>query len=86
MSEYLMTASSEFESEVIRERIAEAGITVLVEGQQNPRAHLGSGRAVYVEARDLERARQVLAEAENVDEDELARLSEEAGKRISENT
>ncbi len=39
------------------------------------------GRAVYVEARDPARAREVLADAENVDEDEHARLSQEGLKR-----
>ncbi len=42
---------------------------------------MGGGRSIYVEARELDRARTGLAEAENVDEDELERLSQEAVKR-----
>ena len=79
MSEYLMSAGSEFEGEVVRERLAEAGIAVVVQGQESPRhAYLIPGRAIYVEADQLERARAVLAEAENVDEAELDRLSQES--------
>lgn len=46
------------------------------------RGVLGGGRDVLVEDEDLARAQRVLSEDdESFDEEELARLSEEAGRR-----
>ena len=71
------------EADVIMGRLTDAGIRCM------PSPRLGGyGRGmpqtceVYVNAKDLERARAVLKEDEGgFDEDELARLSEEAGKQ-----
>jgi hypothetical protein len=58
-----------------------AGIRCNGSGANNPRFGAGGPHDVYVYAADLERARAVLKEDEGgFDEDELARLSEEAGK------
>jgi len=78
MSSHLVTASNEFEAEIIRERLAEAGIIAVVERNIGPRAYAGGHRDVFVEEDDLERAREVLKAVEDVDEDELTRLSEES--------
>lgn len=79
MSRFLAHAESEFGADIIIARLAEAGIHAA-----SPSVNSESGGAIgkwniYVEEADLERAREVLAEAESVDEDELARLAEEAG-------
>jgi hypothetical protein len=73
-----MTASSEFEAEIVRERLGEAGITVLVEGEGNPRSILAGKRDVFVEDAEFERAQAALKSAQDVDEDELTRLSQES--------
>jgi Putative prokaryotic signal transducing protein len=78
-----IVASANFmEADIIMGRLTDAGIRCM------PSAGLGGygrgmpqTRDVYVNAKDLERARAVLKEDEGgFDEDELARLSEEAGK------
>jgi hypothetical protein len=53
-------------------------------GAGGARTVLGSRREILVEEKDLARAQQVLKEEdEGFDEEELARLSEEAGGRLS---
>lgn len=65
MARFLTTASSEFEAEMIRERLAEAGIAVLIEGTgASPRAFAGGKRDIYVEDEVLERAQEALREAQ----------------------
>lgn len=73
-----MTASGEFEADIIRERLAEAGIGALIEGEGNPR-RIGAGPTdSYVEDSELERAREVLAAAQDIDEEQLDALSQSA--------
>jgi hypothetical protein len=75
------TATDEMQQSLILGRLAEAGIHCMGGGSNLPRFGAGSPHDVYVYAADLERARAVLKEDEGgFDEDELARLSEEAGK------
>jgi hypothetical protein len=63
------------------EILSRAGIRCKGGGANNPRFGAGGPHDVYVYAADLERARAVLKEDEGgFDEDELARLSEEAGR------
>jgi hypothetical protein len=78
VSRFLLTASGEFEAEIIRERLAEAGIGVLVKGQRNARAIGAGARDIYVDDTQLEHAREVLAGAQNFDEDQLDALSQGA--------
>lgn len=82
MARYLTTASSEFEADAIRGRLSEAGIQVL---EQGPLDKVGAAfvhsRDIYVDDRDLERSKTALRASEGVDEDELARLSEQAYRK-----
>ena len=45
---------------MIRDRLAEVGIEVLIEGEGNPRTGGGLARDIYVDDGDLERARETL--------------------------
>lgn len=79
MARYLTTASSEFEASAIRGRLSEAGIQVLEQGALDEvGAAFVHSRDIYVDDRDLERAKTALRANEGFDEDELARLSEQA--------
>jgi hypothetical protein len=78
----IVASASQTEADIIMGRLSDAGIRSM----HGPSLG-GFGRGmpqtlgVYVNAKDLERARAVLEEDEGgFDEDELARLSEEAGK------
>jgi hypothetical protein len=64
MAQFLTTATSEFEAEIIRERLAQAGIAVLIEGGGNAQAFQGGRHDIYVEDDALERAREALREAQ----------------------
>ena len=64
MARLLTTASSEFEAQLIRDRLAEAGIAVLIEGAGNARAFEGGRHDIYVEDDVLERAQEALQEAQ----------------------
>jgi hypothetical protein len=84
MLKVLTTASSPVEQSLLIARLSDAGIASM-RGAGGPRAALGSGRDILVEEEDLTRAREVLKEDdEGFDEEELARLSEEAGRRAAE--
>jgi hypothetical protein len=78
VSSYLTTASNEFEAQIIAERLEEAGISAIQKSPLGPRWGDGGRRDLYVEDRDLARARQTLKDAEATSEQELDRLSEEA--------
>jgi hypothetical protein len=74
------TATDEMQESLIMGRLSEAGIRCMDAGGGRKRSAAGP-RDIYVRAADLERAREVLkADEGDFDEDELARLSEEAGK------
>jgi hypothetical protein len=79
---YLTTASSEFEASAIRGRLSEAGIQILEQGALDERGvAFVHSRDIYVDDRDLERAKTALRASEDFDEDELARLSEQAYRK-----
>lgn len=80
MLQVLTTASGSVEQRLLLARLNDAGIPCMA-GAGGVRTALGNGRQILVEAQDLTRAREVLKEEdEGFDEDELARLSEEAGE------
>lgn len=77
-----MTASSEFEASAIRGRLSEAGIQALEQGPLDDSGVVfAHSRDIYVDDRDLERAKTTLRASEGLDEDELARQSEEAYRK-----
>jgi hypothetical protein len=85
VSRYLTTASSEFEADAIRGRLAEAGIPVIAQGAMDEHGiEFAHTRDVYVNDGDLERAREILKSDERFDEDELARLSEESYREATQ--
>ena len=79
-------AQNQPQAELIVERLAAAGITAISQfSSGNPEFGAGGGRMVYVEERDAERAREVLAGDEQpVSDEELTRLSEAAGREAGE--
>lgn len=82
MARYLTTASSEFEADAIRGRLSEAGIQILEQGALDKvGAAFVHSRDIYVDDRDLERAKTALRASKGFDEDELARLSEQAYRK-----
>jgi putative signal transducing protein len=84
MLRVLTTASSPVEQSLLLARLSDAGIRCM-RGAGGARAALGSGRDILVEEEDLTRAEEILKEDdEGFDEEELARLSEEAGRQTAE--
>lgn len=76
--EVVATAGNDAEADLIRQRLAEAGITALAQRSiGGPQWGLPGAQYVYVEADQLERAREILAVPEFSDE-ELTALSEQA--------
>jgi hypothetical protein len=82
----ITTVTSEAEAEMIRERLLEADIHAISQRTIGGAEWGSSGaRAVLVNETDLDRARAVLqADEGEFSEDELARLSEEAGREANE--
>jgi Putative prokaryotic signal transducing protein len=76
LSPYLTTGHNEIEADIIMSRLSEAGIAAWQQGLGGEPGYSGA-RDVYVGDADLEAAREVLADAKDVDEDELIELSEE---------
>jgi hypothetical protein len=75
------TATDEMQQSLIIGRLTEAGIHCMGGAAERGWRTAARSRDIYVQAADLERAREVLkADEGGFDEDELARLSEEAGK------
>jgi hypothetical protein len=85
MSRYLTMAPNAFVADLIRGRLSEAGIPSYVSGDAISTYARGAAGAdsIYVDDADLERARQVLADAQGVSEDELCRLSEETAAAVA---
>jgi hypothetical protein len=84
MLKVLTAASSPVEQSLLLARLSDAGIPCM-RGAGGARAALGSGRDILVEEEDLARAREILREDdEGFDEEELVRLSEEAGRQATE--
>jgi Putative prokaryotic signal transducing protein len=83
MLKVLSTASNPVEQSLLLARLSDAGIPCM-RGAGGARAALGSGRDILVEEEDLARAQKILKEDdEGFDEEELARLSEEAGRQAA---
>jgi Putative prokaryotic signal transducing protein len=75
------TVANEAEEGLVISRLAESGIKAVAQRTIGNVEFGGSGaRNVLVEESQMDRARELLAGDEAIDEDELARLSEEAGR------
>lgn len=83
MLKVLTSTSNPVERSLLIARLSDAGIPCM-RGAGGARSALGSGRDILVEDEDLIRAQEILKEDdEGFDEDELARLSEEAGRHVA---
>jgi len=81
----LTTVANQAEAEMVAERLSEAGIEHMSRvASGGIRLGAAAAREVYVEAKDWERAQEVLKLDESFSDEELARLSEEAGREASE--
>jgi hypothetical protein len=77
----LTSVGNEAEAEMVAERLSEAGIRFSVRlASGGIRLGPAAARDVYVEGQDLERAREALSVDEGFSDEELARLSDEAGE------
>jgi Putative prokaryotic signal transducing protein len=75
------TVGNEAEAEMVAERLSEAGIRHMSRTASGGiRLGAAAARDVYVDARELERAREVLRLDESFSDEELALLSDEAGE------
>lgn len=84
MLKILTTAGNELEADLLLARLREADIHCM-HSPGGPQSGLSGGRDILVEEEDLGRAREVLKAGEGgFDEEELARLSEEAGRKAAE--
>ena len=78
---HLVSTRDPMEAPLVLARLRDAGIPCMRGVAGHERVVVGRGSDLYVNAEDLDRAREVLAEDRaGFDEDELARLSEEAGR------
>jgi hypothetical protein len=89
MSEELQivtTVSSEAEADLVRERLLAANIHAISQRSiGGPEWGFSGARNVFVNARDLGRAHEVLkADERSFSDEELARLSDEAGRGADE--
>jgi hypothetical protein len=75
-------ARNEPEAELIVQQLQQAGISSVSQlSSGNPEFGSSGGRTIYVEEDEVERAREVLADAQSqISDEELARLSEEAAR------
>jgi regulator of sirC expression with transglutaminase-like and TPR domain len=80
------TVGSEAEAELVRERLSAADIQAISQRTiGGPEWGFSGARDVFVSARDLDRAHEVLkADEGSFSDDELARLSDEAGRQLDE--
>ena len=84
MLKVLTSASNPVEQSLLIARQSDAGIPCM-RGAGGARAALGSGRDILVEEENLAQAQEILKEDdEGFDEEELACLSEEAGRQAAE--
>ncbi|MGO9488346.1 MAG: putative signal transducing protein [Solirubrobacteraceae bacterium] len=75
------TVANEAEAEMVAERLSEAGIEHMSRlASGGIRLGAAAARDVYVQAKDLDRALEVLKIDEGFSDEELARLSEQAGR------
>lgn len=84
--EIVTTVSTEAEAEMVRERLLEADIQAISQRTiGGPEWGISGARDVFVNARDLDRAHEVLkADEGSFSDEELARLSDEAGQQADE--
>jgi len=83
----LTTVGNEAEAEMVAERLSEAGIRHMSRTAGGGiRLGAAAARDVYVEERDLDRARDALKADEGFSDEELARLSDEAGRAAPDET
>ncbi len=82
MLKVIAGAQNQPQAELIVERLAAEGITAISQiSSGNPEFGAGGGRMIYVQERDAERAREILAvEEQPFSDEELTRLSEAAGR------
>lgn len=82
MLKLLTTANGRTEAALLVARLRDAGITCTRGGAEGPRGTPRSAREIYVDEASLPRALEILEEDRGgFDEEELARISEEAGQR-----
>ncbi len=72
-SRYLTNAANTFEADIVCARLAAAGIPAQIQAFTEGGINGGS---IYVEEKDLDRARETLKTAESISEEELIKLSE----------
>jgi hypothetical protein len=79
-------APNQPQADLIVERLAEIGIAAISQlSLGNPEFGAAGGRTIYVEERDVERAKALLAvEEPPISDEELTRLSEQAGREAQE--
>jgi hypothetical protein len=71
------TASNEIEADLLRQRLAAAGIQAVSQRSiGGPQWGVSGGQYVYVEAADLDRAREILSAPEDISDEDLTELSE----------
>ena len=76
--EVVASAGSEIEADLIRQRLAGAGIAAIAQRAiGGPEWGTSGARYVYVDASELERALEILKEGEDVGDAELQELSEQ---------
>jgi hypothetical protein len=81
MNRWVTTAGTEIEADIIVGRLADAGIHAWTSDSLWSRTGLNHPYDIYVDDADLDAAKLVLVKAqEDIDEGELARLAEEAGR------
>ncbi len=79
------SVGNEAEAEMVAERLSEAGIehsSRIASG--GIRLGAAAARDIYVQAKDFDRAVEVLKIDEGFSDEELARLSEQAGREAGE--
>jgi hypothetical protein len=79
MNRWVATAGNEIEADIIVGRLADAGIHAWSSDPLASRPVLNHPYDIYVDDADLDTAKRVLVEAQDVDEGELTRLAEETG-------
>ncbi len=79
-------AQNEPQAELIVQRLAAAGVSAVSHlSSGNPEFGSSGGRTIYVEEKDVERARAALADEQpEFTDEELSELSERAGREARE--
>jgi hypothetical protein len=83
----LTSVGNEAEAEMVAARLSEAGIRFTVRlASGGIRMGAAAARDVYVDEQDLGRAQEMLEVDEGFSDEELARLSDEAGQATQDKT